>query len=129
MLKTLGTGLLRAAGGAPLLRVEAAAWAALGQVRTAMWSVEREPQEYKSVDKIIDDALIVKTLEETKEAAKDLGRIKAILEAAKDRSFLKNAEPGEECGRAGRCRCQLAASLLTLPPPSSLQARLSTCKA
>lgn len=62
--------------------------------RSLMWSVEREPQEYKSVDEIIDDAKIQRLLEETKEAAKDTSRVRAILEAAKDRSFLKNAEPG-----------------------------------
>lgn len=59
-----------------------------------MWSVEREPQEYKSVDEIVDDSLIVRTLEETKEAAKDVGRVREILQAAKERSLLKNAEPG-----------------------------------
>lgn len=64
------------------------------QTRSLMWSVEREHQTYKSPDEIIDDAKIVNHLESTKEAAKDIGRIKEILAIAQERSLLKNAEPG-----------------------------------
>lgn len=63
-----------------------------------MWSVEKEPQQYKSADEIIDDAKIVSLLESTKEAAKDIGRIRDILAAAKSRSFLTDREPGEYAG-------------------------------
>ena len=80
----------------PLHSLEASAVTVLGKIRTAMWSVEREPGEYKNVDEIIDDGKIVSTLEQTKEAAKDIGRIREILAAAQDRSFLKNAEPGKQ---------------------------------
>jgi 2-iminoacetate synthase len=98
MLRLLGKTALRAAsvsGMSPFEGLKAfAAFASHMQVRTAMWSVEREPQEYKDVNEIINDSLIVKTLEESKEAAKDLGKIRAILEAAKERCFLKDREPG-----------------------------------
>eukprot|EP00245_Coleochaete_scutata_P004595 TRINITY_DN17325_c0_g1_i1.p1 TRINITY_DN17325_c0_g1~~TRINITY_DN17325_c0_g1_i1.p1 ORF type:complete len:604 (-),score=108.03 TRINITY_DN17325_c0_g1_i1:337-2148(-) len=59
--------------------------------RGLMWSVEREAGHvYRKVDEIIDDALINKHLEETKEKAKDVKIINEILEAAKERSFLRN---------------------------------------
>ena len=64
------------------------------QLRGLMWSVEKEPQTYKSVDEIIDDAKIQQFLDTTKEQAKDISRVKSILQAAKDRSFLTHREPG-----------------------------------
>lgn len=85
---------MQVAGAVGFPVMEAAACATLRQVRTAMWSVEKEPQDYKSADDIIKPEGVVQALEKTKEAAKDLGRIKAILEAAKDRCFLKDVEPG-----------------------------------
>ena len=60
----------------------------------AKWSVELEPQQYRDVNEIINDELIVKNLEETKEAAKDIHRVRDILARAQERSFLKNADPG-----------------------------------
>lgn len=60
----------------------------------AKWSVEREPQEYKDVNKIIDDEVIVSNLAKTKEAAKDINIIRDILARAQERSFLKNVDPG-----------------------------------
>lgn len=64
------------------------------QLRGLMWSVEREPQSYKNVDDIIDDKKINTLLDATKEKAKDISRIKEILQAARERSFLTQAEPG-----------------------------------
>jgi 2-iminoacetate synthase len=98
MLRLLGKTALQAASASGISPFEGlkalAACASRMQIRTAMWSVEREPQEYKDVNEIINDSLIVKTLEESKEAAKDIGKIRAILEAAKERCFLKDREPG-----------------------------------
>lgn len=64
------------------------------QARTMKWSVEKEPAEYKSVDEIIDDVVITRLLDQTKEAAKDVSRIREILAAARERSFLKDVQPG-----------------------------------
>lgn len=61
----------------------------------------REPATYKSVDDIIQDRVIVENLEKTKEAAKDPARIRDILAAAKDRSFLTNHKPGQLVGWLG----------------------------
>lgn len=64
--------------------------------RTMKWSVEREPAEYRPVNEIIDDGLINRLLEKTKTQGKDVSRVKEILAAAKERSFLKDvAEPGK----------------------------------
>lgn len=46
------------------------------------------------MDDIIQDHVIVESLEKTREAAKDPARIREILAAAKDRSFLTNHKPG-----------------------------------
>ena len=52
------------------------------------------------MDEIIDDAKINSVLESTKEAAKDITRVRAILQAAKERSFLTDREPGAQLGLA-----------------------------
>lgn len=70
-------------------------WSIGMQARTMKWSVEKEPAEYKSVTEIIDDSLITSMLDQTKEAAKDVSRIREILAAAKERSFLKDVQPGD----------------------------------
>ncbi|KAL4444884.1 hypothetical protein ABPG77_003934 [Micractinium sp. CCAP 211/92] len=94
----LGGQLLPAAAAAAAARLLPAAAAAsarlLGGTRGAAWSVEREPATYKSVDDIIQDSVIVRHLEATKEAAKDPGRVRDILAAAKERSFLTDHKPG-----------------------------------
>lgn len=77
-----------------------AAARALGGARGAAWSVEREPQAYKPVDDIIQDHVIVQSLEKTREAAKDPARVRDILTAAKERSFLTDRQPGAMAGRA-----------------------------
>lgn len=59
------------------------------------------PQTYKSVDDIIQDHVIVENLEKTREAAKDPARIRDILAAAKERSFLTDHKPGGWGGRVG----------------------------
>lgn len=67
----------------------------LQQRRGLLWSVEREKGHvYKDVNEIVDDQQIGNALEKTKAAAKDPAAIKAILEAAKERSFLTNYTPG-----------------------------------
>lgn len=87
----------------------AASSPALQQLRGLKWSPELEPQTYKSADEIIDGPKIDSLLESTKEQAKDVGRIKAILEAAKDRSFLKDVQPGGgEVPQAGVSRFSLS---------------------
>ncbi len=95
----LGGQLLPAAAAAAAARLLPAAAAAsarlLGGTRGAAWSVEREPATYKSVIDIIQDSVIVRHLEATKEAAKDPGRVRDILAAAKERSFLTDHKPGE----------------------------------
>ena len=109
MLRHAATSLM-GAGAARLLPALGAALPVLGrqlpalssQLRSLMWSVEREPQTYKSVDEIIDDTKINHFLATTKEQAKDIGRIKDILTAARDRSFLTHREPGD-FGRVGVC--------------------------
>uniref|UniRef100_A0A0G4HKJ3 Biotin and thiamin synthesis-associated domain-containing protein n=1 Tax=Chromera velia CCMP2878 TaxID=1169474 RepID=A0A0G4HKJ3_9ALVE len=66
---------------------------AVEQRRGAAWSVEREKgQVYKDANKIIDHEKIFKALESTKHLAQDKGRVREILEAAKERSFLKDFE-------------------------------------
>ena len=60
------------------------------------------------MDEIIDDAKINSVLESTKEAAKDITRVRAILQAAKERSFLTDREPGAQLGLAAG-RVSLAA--------------------
>nr|AHH85813.1 FeFe-hydrogenase assembly protein [Tetraselmis sp. GSL018] len=74
--------------------------AATGLARTignrgmALWSVEREKgQTYRSADEIIDHNLIEWSLEQTRKDAQDPVRVRAILEAAKQRSFLDNYNP------------------------------------
>lgn len=65
------------------------------QFRGMLWSVEREKHHtYKDPADIIDEKAIFEAMESTKEAAKDVGAVSAILEAAKDRSFLTNYTPG-----------------------------------
>lgn len=68
--------------------------------------VQREPQSYKSADEIIDDKKITELLdsEALKAKAKDVSAVKAILQAAKERSFLTHREPG---AWAGPCRLPL----------------------
>eukprot|EP00775_Hariotina_reticulata_P012307 gene12307-12443_t len=61
-----------------------------------LWSVEKEQgHKYKDPASIIDDKQINAALENTQAAAKDPAAIKAILEAAKERSFLTNYTPGK----------------------------------
>lgn len=69
------------------------------------------PQKYKSVDDIIQDSVIVESLEKTREAAKDPARIRDILAAAKERSFLTNHTPG---GRRSGKLCAQAQGLLCM---------------
>lgn len=67
----------------------------LQRTRGMLWSVEREKDHtYKDPDTIINDAQIHAAMENTQAAAKDKGAIQAILDAAKDRSFLTNYTPG-----------------------------------
>jgi hypothetical protein len=68
----------------------------LQQHRGMLWSVEKEQgHKYKDPASIIDDKKINTALEKTQAAAKDPDAIKAILQAAKDRSFLTNYTPGD----------------------------------
>ncbi|WIA39025.1 hypothetical protein OEZ86_005172 [Tetradesmus obliquus] len=61
-----------------------------------LWSVEKEQgHKYKDVDSIINHKEINAALESTKKASQDPVAIKAILEAAKERSFLTNYTPGK----------------------------------
>jgi hypothetical protein len=98
MLRQAAGGLI-ASGAAKLLPAMGAALPVLSrQLRGLMWSVEREPQTYAKVDDLIDDTKINHFLDTTKEQAKDIGRVRDILQAAKDRSFLTHREPGEPGG-------------------------------
>lgn len=65
------------------------------QARGLLWSVEREKGHvYKDTKEIIDEPAINSALERTKKNASDPAAIAAILDAAKDRSFLTNFTPG-----------------------------------
>lgn len=67
----------------------------LQQCRGLLWSVEREKgHTYKDPAKIINDVEIHAAMEKTQSAAKDKAAIQAILDAAKERSFLTNYTPG-----------------------------------
>lgn len=67
----------------------------LQQCRGLLWSVEKEQgHTYKDPSKIINDAEIHAAMEKTQSAAKDKTAIQAILDAAKERSFLTNYTPG-----------------------------------
>ncbi|KAG1664045.1 hypothetical protein FOA52_010465 [Chlamydomonas sp. UWO 241] len=66
------------------------------QQRGMLWSVEREKGHvYKDPADIINESAIFGALERTKAASKDAAAVSAILEAAKDRSFLTNYTPGK----------------------------------
>ncbi|GBG64766.1 hypothetical protein CBR_g46723 [Chara braunii] len=68
--------------------------ATMMQTRGLMWSVEKEQgHTYKPVEEIIDHNRITLAMESTMEASKDSSRIKEILEAARERSFLKDHTP------------------------------------
>lgn len=61
-----------------------------------LWSVEREKNHtYKDPASIINETEIHAAMEKTQSAAKDKAAIQAILEAAKERSFLTNYTPGK----------------------------------
>lgn len=79
----------------------------LQQSRGMFWSVEREKEHtYKDPAIIINDSEIHASMERTQKAAKDKAAIQAILDAAKERSFLTNYMPG-----AGCCCCCLMLSV------------------
>lgn len=66
------------------------------QARGLLWSVEREKgHTYKDTHDIINEPAIMASIENTKKNAQDPAAISAILEAAKDRSFLTNFTPGK----------------------------------
>lgn len=70
-----------------------------------LWSVEREKNHtYKDPASIINDTEIHAAMEKTQSAAKDKAAIQAILEAAKERSFLTNYTPGTYQHMAVSCR-------------------------
>ena len=65
------------------------------QARGLLWSIEREKGHvYKDTKEIINEPAINSALERTKKNASDPAAIAAILDAAKDRSFLTNFTPG-----------------------------------
>jgi hypothetical protein len=65
-----------------------------------LWSVEREKgHTYKDPATIINEADIHAAMEKTHAAAKDKAAIQAILDAAKERSFLTNYTPGKTAAR------------------------------
>jgi hypothetical protein len=60
-----------------------------------LWSVEREKgHKYKDTHEIINEKAIHAAMESTQKASQDKAAIKAILDAAKERSFLTNYTPG-----------------------------------
>lgn len=80
-------------------RSAASAWripaALYTPTRGKAWSVETETgHSYRSPDEIIDDAAISRAIETGRVKARDPAAVKAVLTAAADRAFLKNAEPG-----------------------------------
>mmetsp|Transcript_3195 Transcript_3195/g.9093 ORF Transcript_3195/g.9093 Transcript_3195/m.9093 type:complete len:291 (-) Transcript_3195:1017-1889(-) len=94
------TALTMAARQAGLAFRSALAPAAVGAFRVlgsrgmALWSVEKEKnQVYKDPDEIINHDLIERELEATKKQAQDPSRIRQILDAARERSFLTNYNP------------------------------------
>eukprot|EP00873_Tetraselmis_striata_P040285 jgi/Tetstr1/460549/TSEL_005807.t1 len=77
----LAVGALRVLGGC-------------GARSMALWSKELEKgQTYKSADDIIQHDVIERELEATKSSAKDPRAVGAILEAARERSFLTGYNP------------------------------------
>ncbi|EKU21823.1 Fe-Fe hydrogenase maturation protein [Nannochloropsis gaditana CCMP526] len=61
----------------------------------AQWSIETEHHhKYEDPAKIIDEGLINRLLEETKDKAKDAACVKAILVAAQERARLQAMPPG-----------------------------------
>lgn len=62
-----------------------------------LWSVEREKgHTYKDTHEIINEKAIHAAMESTQKASQDKAAIKAILDAAKERSFLTNYTPGAD---------------------------------
>lgn len=117
-------GGLASGGLGPLLPAVAAVGARLlgrsgllQQQRGLQWSVEKEPQSYKAVDDIIQDHVIVAALEKTQQAAKDPARVRDILTAAKERSFLTNHKPGGWAWAWGRAGLRGVAHAQLLSPP------------
>lgn len=86
----------------------------LQQCRGLLWSVEREKgHTYKDPGSIINETDIHAAMEKTQAAAKDKQAIQAILDAAKERSFLTNYTPGAVMGadwRQGVCQPRCTAS-------------------
>ena len=96
--------------------------------RGAKWSVETEKgHKYRNPDEIIDDAAITKALESTKLKAKDPAAVTAVLEAAKERAFLKApAAPSSDSSSASSSPSAAAQDdLLPEPGPSEFVRGLS----
>ena len=76
------------------------------QTRGLLWSVEREQGHvYKDVGEIINDKAIHDAMESTKNLAKDPAAVQAVLDAAKERSFLTNYTPGAHAYPRSSCSC------------------------
>jgi hypothetical protein len=128
----MAAGLLRAASGG-----RSSIPAAFGAARRGLlWSVEREIDHvYKDPDAIINHAAIEAAMERTKAHATDPAAIRAVLQAAKDRSFLTNFTPGAALGPGGAASSarQMAPPQAPQPHPTPApprpQASRSTCRA
>lgn len=92
--------------------------------RGAKWSVETEKGHvYRNPDEIIDDAAIVRALESTKAKARDPAAVAAVLEAAKERAFLKAPPPAPSSSEGASSNS--SAELLPEPGPSEFVRGLS----
>ena len=78
---------------------------------------------YRNPDEIIDDAAINRALETTKEKARDPAAVAAVLEAAKERAFLKAPPPPAESSE--RTSPSLDQQELPEPGPSEFVRGLS----
>ena len=78
---------------------------------------------YRNPDEIIDDAAITRALETTKAKARDPAAVAAVLEAAKERAFLKAPPAPAEGSSVGEGTS--SSELLPEPGPSEFVRGLS----
>ena len=79
---------------------------------------------YRNPDEIIDDKAITRALETTRDKARDPAAVAAVLEAAKERAFLK-APPAPSDGSSGASSASFSPSELPEPGPSEFVRGLS----
>ena len=82
-------------------------------------------QVYRNPDEIIDDAAITRALETTREKARDPAAVAAVLEAAKERAFLKAPPPARTSEEGSQGASSTSSEEFPEPGPSEFVRGLS----